>query len=329
MGLSLIVSIDEVMERLIFLLGLLITIPHQTSASCFGKDASWQTNSKPTITQPSKNDPEKVLVTWGNIIKNVNCVDKFFVWVWPDGTAKTGPAARKIEVDKTKISVIVDLEACIGYRFALESEEDDFRKNFHSTNEVLFKTQALPSVTNLDKTKFTVGYHWDPVRHVSDLKLASIIFPKHLVKNANCLDYIQVTGSEVRGKPNSNSRHSSGASMTGKVAWGHLGEQRQTFRSWSNPGRSSGSGFNPGSSSGGSGFNSGSNSGGSGFNSGGSSGGSGFNSGGSSGGSGSSPPRGPLAGTYSSSSGSLATGNSPFGPIENPTYANTLPRANP
>merc|ERR1712227_1052591 len=176
MGLSLIVSIDEVMERLIFLLGLLITIiPHQTSASCFGKDASWQTNSKPTITQPSKNDPEKVLVTWGNIIKNVNCVDKFFVWVWPDGTAKTGPAARKIEVDKTKISVIVDLEACIGYRFALESEEDDFRKNFHSTNEVLFKTQALPSVTNLDKTKFTVGYHWDPVRHVSDLKLASNI----------------------------------------------------------------------------------------------------------------------------------------------------------
>ena len=47
---------------------------------------------------------------------------------------------------------------------------------------------------------------------------------------------------------------------------------------------------------------------------------------------GSSPPRGPLAGTYSTT-GSLqsqkstsSTGSSPFGPIEKPTYANTLPR---
>ena len=45
------------------------------------------------------------------------------------------------------------------------------------------------------------------------------------------------------------------------------------------------------------------------------------------------PPRGPLAQTYSSSSSvsstsssSLPFGNSPFGPIENPTYSNTLPR---
>jgi len=319
------------MERKILLSFLVTIISYQTSASCFGKDASWETNSKPTITQPSKNDPEKVLVTWGNIIKNVNCVDKFFVWVWPDGTAKTGPSARKIEVDKTKISVIVDVDACLGYRFALESEEDDFRKNFHSTSEVLFKTQAVPSITKLDKTKFTVGYHWDPIRHVSDLKLASIIFPKNLVNHANCLDYIQVTGSEVRGKPNL-SRHSSTASMTGKVAWGHLGQQRQTFRSWSSPGRSSGSGFNPGSSSGGSGFNSGSSSG-SGFNSGRSSPSPSISSGiastlPASVSRGSSPPRGPLAGTYSSSVSSLPTGNSPFGPIENPTYANTLPRAN-
>ena len=81
------------------------------------------------------------------------------------------------------------------FRFALESEEDDMRKNFHSTSDILFKTQAIPGVRDLDKSKFTVGYHWDQVRHVSDLKLASIKFPKNLLKNANCLDYIQVSRS--------------------------------------------------------------------------------------------------------------------------------------
>ena len=69
------------------------------------------------------------------------------------------------------------------------------RKNFHSTSDILFKTQAIPGARDLDKSKFTVGYHWDPVRHVSDLKLASIKFPKNLLKNANCLDYIQVSNS--------------------------------------------------------------------------------------------------------------------------------------
>ena len=120
----------------------------QVTPSCFGKDASWQTNvsehkynnihtiinkqAKPTVSQPSKNEPENVLITWGNIIKNVKqvhpftqkafkvnfsrCVDKFFVWVWPDGTLKTGASARKIEVDKNKISAIIDVEPCIGYR---------------------------------------------------------------------------------------------------------------------------------------------------------------------------------------------------------------------
>ena len=46
----------------------------------------------------------------------------------------------------------------------------------------------------------------------------------------------------------------------------------------------------------------------------------------------SSPARGPLAGTWSTSGRSTSTpqipvGNSPFGPVEAPTYANTLPRA--
>jgi len=292
---------DKMMLSLALVLSLSLG---QVTPSCFGKDASWQTNAKPTVSQPSKNEPENVLITWGNIIKNVKCVDKFFVWVWPDGTLKTGASARKIEVDKNKISAIIDVEPCIGYRFALESEEDDMRKNFHSTSDILFRTQAIPMVRDLDKSKFTVGYHWDPIRHVSDLKLASIKFPKNLLKNANCLDYIQVTGSEVRGAP-SLSRHSSTASMTGQVAWGHLGMERPGSRS-NRPSISVGPASTlPASVS--------------------------RQVSGSSQSRTVSPPRGPLAKTYSSSSSvstsSLPFGNSPFGAIETPRYANTLPRA--
>ena len=115
-----------------------------------------------------------------------------FVWFWPDGTLKTGTSAKKVEVQKTQTSVIVEVESCLGYRFALELVENDFKKNDRWSGDSLFKTAALPKVVNLDPRKITVGYHWDPVKHVSDLRQASIKIPKASIQNANCLDYIQV-----------------------------------------------------------------------------------------------------------------------------------------
>ena len=166
----------------------------------------------------------------------------------------------------------------------------------------MFKTQGVPSLSRPgsdDKKQFSVGYRWDPVKHVSDLNFASIKFPKNLLKNANCVDYIQVTGSEVRGRP-SVSRHSSTASMRGQVSWSHLGQT--SF----NPVKSVGVAST-------------------------------LPAGVSTNNRGVTPPRGPLAGTYSSSTSSSSSttghksqsqGNSPFGPIEEPVYANTLPRSN-
>ena len=84
------------------------------------------------------------------------------------------------------------MESCLGYRFALELVENDFKKNDRWSGDSLFKTAALPKVVNLDPRKITVGYHWDPVKHVSDLRQASIKIPKASIQNANCLDYIQV-----------------------------------------------------------------------------------------------------------------------------------------
>ena len=45
-----------------------------------------------------------------------SCADKLYLWLWPDGTLKTGKSAKKIEVQKSQTSVIVEVEACIGYR---------------------------------------------------------------------------------------------------------------------------------------------------------------------------------------------------------------------
>ena len=73
-------------KRMLSLALLLCLSLGRVTPSCFGQDASWQTNvginykkyidliflqAKPTVSQPSKNDPEKVMITWGNIIKNV------------------------------------------------------------------------------------------------------------------------------------------------------------------------------------------------------------------------------------------------------------------
>ena len=77
-------------------------------------------------------------------------------------------------------------------RFFIELEEAEMRSTNKLTSETLFKSAAIAKVINLDKTKFSVGYHWDPVKQVSDLRMASISFPKSLVQYPSCLDYIQV-----------------------------------------------------------------------------------------------------------------------------------------
>jgi len=280
----------------------LVIFTLEVRASCFGTDASWNSGGKPSVSQPSKNDPAKVMVAWTTIIKNSKCVDKYYLWVWPDGTLKTSPTALKIPIDKATTSKIVDVEACVGYRFSVELEENEMRSTNQLTSETVFKTSAIPKMKSVDTSKFTVGYHWDPVKQVSDLRMASISFPKELIQYPSCLDYIQVTGAEVRAKP-SLSRQSSTSSMAGQVAWGHLGN---TYNPSISVGGAStlpaGITFAGGSSS-------------------------------PSMSRGSSPVRGPLAGTYSrssshsSSSSISSSGGSPFGPIEKPNYSNTLPRA--
>jgi len=270
-------------------------------ASCFGRDASWTKLGKPTVTQPSKNDPTKVMVSWGKILKNLKCVDAFYVHVIPEGLPKS--AETKLTVDKSLVSKIVDVQPCVGYRFMVEFQENETPGGLYGTGETpVFKTTGTPTAPSIiNKKLFKVGYQWDPVKQISNLRMVSISFPRDLIKYASCLDYIQVTGEEISSRKPSLSRQSSTASMTGALKWDHLDYNPQISAGTGAitlPARVSG-GFSQQRSV--------------------------------------SPPRGPLAGTYSpslssqksSSSGYSSTSgasDSPFGPVEAPHYANTLPR---
>jgi len=57
-----------------------------SEASCFGKDAHFKKTDQPVVTQPSKSDPTQVLVSWDKIIQRPECVDKYVVKVWPQGS---------------------------------------------------------------------------------------------------------------------------------------------------------------------------------------------------------------------------------------------------
>ena len=75
------------------------------------------------VSQTSKTDPSQVLVSWDKIIKRPECVDRYNVWVWPEGTERTSRAGRKIlveEKEKGKKSVAtsktVTVEPCLNYK---------------------------------------------------------------------------------------------------------------------------------------------------------------------------------------------------------------------
>merc|ERR1719436_591136 len=275
----------------LLLLSVLVTGSH---GSCFGRDASWTTGGSPVVTQPSRNDPSKVMLDWTRIVANEECEDKYVVWMWPDGTQKTDRTTIKVDVAKNIKSKIMDVEACVGYRFVVELDENEMRGNQKFSGETLFKTTAVPRLVNLDADSFVVGYRWDPTRQVSDLRMASISFPRASVQHASCLDYVQVTGAAVRPRTPTLTRSSSTSSMTAMVTWDHIpAGSRSPTPSGGFGTLPSGRSFTRGTSSTSSGSSTSTMSRGSG------------------------PARGPLA----------STAVSPFGPVETPHYSNSLPRA--
>ena len=160
---------------------------------------------QPVVSQVSRTDPGQVLVSWDKIIKRPECVDRYNVWVWPEGTERTaGTKVLVEEKEKDGKTVVtskkVSVEPCLNYRFLVELEEVDSMTglNQERTGEQVFKTASTSSSTSglADPSQYEISYHWDG-RKV-DLGRVDIKFLKVLLTNPNCLDYIQVTGSEAR-----------------------------------------------------------------------------------------------------------------------------------
>jgi len=215
-------------SEVVLLLGLAVFLPHESEGSCFGKDAHFKTTDQPVITQPSKSDPTQVLVSWDKIIQRPECVDNYYVRMWPEGTDMAKGQTIKVSEKDPKspkgknviTSKLVQIEPCVNTKFMIELEELDSitGKDLEKTGEQVFKTAAIPQISNLDQNRFKVTYFWDPVKKVVDLSQAYISFPKDMIKYPSCLDYIQATGSQVPSRTGpSLSRQNSNSPNRGKA----------------------------------------------------------------------------------------------------------------
>jgi len=84
----------------------LLLLP-MASASCFGRDAHFKKKA-PVVVQPNRADPTKILVSWEQSIERPQCVDRYWVRVWPEGTEmalggrhlvnETDPAKKQVAV---------------------------------------------------------------------------------------------------------------------------------------------------------------------------------------------------------------------------------------
>ena len=75
------------------------------------------------VTQVSRTNPTEVLVSWDKIIKRPEGVERYRVYVWPEGTQRTGKVAVKVLVEekgkdrKTVVtSKTVTVEPCLNYK---------------------------------------------------------------------------------------------------------------------------------------------------------------------------------------------------------------------
>jgi len=187
------------------LLPLLLLLPMQASASCFGRDAHFKPAKAPVVLQPNRADPTKILVSWDQAVERPQCVDRYWVRVWPEGTEmslgarhlvnETDPAKKQVVLTKT-----VTIEPCVNYRILVELEELDkvSGRDLEKTTEANFRSTATSSIPKpLTADMAHTSYLWDPVRKVLDLTKAVVSLRASAVTYPNCLDYLQVTGAEV------------------------------------------------------------------------------------------------------------------------------------
>lgn len=192
------------MKAFLLLLSSLLLLP-LASASCFGRDAHFKKTKAPVVVQPNRADPTKILVSWDQAIERPQCVDRYWVRVWPEGTEMSLGGRHLVnETDLAKKQVVLTktltIEPCVNYRILVELEELDkvSGKDLEKTTEARFRSAATSSIPKLLTSDMAhTSYLWDPVRKVLDLTKAVVSLRASAVTFPNCLDYLQVTGAEV------------------------------------------------------------------------------------------------------------------------------------
>ena len=176
---------------------VLMAILAMANANCKMHDAKWKKNSKgPSVTQPSKTDPSRVMLAWDKILENSRCVDEFTIFYWKSGESKER-GQRKV-VPKSSTSAIIDVVPCVSHHFQVEYMEHDLMGRERKLSaKSTFKTVGMPQILDQDRRKFQVGYQYSLALHAHDLSKASVTFPANILKFPDCAKYIEISGQQL------------------------------------------------------------------------------------------------------------------------------------
>ena len=106
---------------------------------------------------------------------------------------------REIRITKTVATSILDrvisrYPDCIIYFFPIERDWTHTDKKM--SQEVRYKTEAIPEFVDKNVTNFHLSYAFNPIIGSQVLDKASIKFPKRILKHANCIKHIEISGKK-------------------------------------------------------------------------------------------------------------------------------------
>ena len=155
------------------------------------------------------------------LLPYIRCVNEYNIYVWKNGQLKEQGQIRlnarglgtinASGMDSVKISNITNcatsfeltIDACVEMKFAVEFIERDWtHTDEEMSQEVRYKTEAIPEFVDKNVTNFHVSYAYNPIIGSQVLDKASIKFPKRILKHANCIKHIQISGEKHNVRQN-------------------------------------------------------------------------------------------------------------------------------
>jgi len=189
--------------RVLFLAACLFGLwGHGAEAKCKAHHTSWKTAAQPVVSQPVSTNPEKVLVTWANLMENQRCVDWYTVQIRKEGEEwiryvnVTGQASTRLEVI---------VEPCNKYYFQVEFSQQSFwRSKVHQYKSGItaYKTQGIPKIKPTFDWRYDLDINYKLENGVHNLFKPVVSFLKDdMLINGDCIADIQLKIAQTRGGP--------------------------------------------------------------------------------------------------------------------------------